>query len=235
MTSELTIILPIYNPPNFWYFSLKNSLHRIDRLFSDVTYKIVLVNDGSSFSLKKEIIHLQNMFPNLIFESYNHNKGKGFAIRRGMEKYDSSYYIYSDWDFPFGEDIILVIYKLLKKNTSNLIVAKRNQEQMFYNHSPFLRTLISKSLRVVNFIIFKEKIDTQAGLKGLDKTAKNIFMSVKTNSFVFEVEFFKKIIAKKINYQHIEVRLRNDIIFTNFKLKVIFKEFHNYIKLLMRE
>lgn len=233
-TTELTIILPMYNPINYWEKFLQNSLEKMTLFFKDVPFKIIIVNDGSSINLIEGINHLNTIYHNIEFISYKKNKGKGFAIRNGLQNSNSNYYIYVDWDFPFAERAVYETYLLLKnkKNTS-LVIGERNKD--YYLSLPFFRRLISKSLRIINYFFLDFKnIDTQAGLKGLNQQAKNIFLTTKTNSFIFELEFIKKVLRQKLKITYLTVYSRSDIQFTNFSFKTLSKELLNFVKIIFK-
>ena len=230
--NKVTIILPIYNPIIEWDSLLNNSLKELFYLFKEIPFKIIIVNDGSSINFSTEKIYqLNRMYQNIEFVTYNDNKGKGYAIRKGLEKADSEYYIYSDWDFPFGERAVYEVYKVLI-NTDAVIGVRNNN---YYNRLPFFRKIMSLSLRCVNFLFLGFKnIDTQAGLKGLSQEAKAIFLTTKTNSFIFELEFIKKMVHKNKDLKLLKVFPREDIHFTNFSTKIIVSELLNYFKIVLK-
>jgi len=231
INSELTIILPIYNPILKWETYLNYSIKKITFFLKDVSFKIIIINDGSCNKLTDGITYLSQIYQNIEFVSYPNNKGKGYAIRTGLQKANSAYYIYSDWDFPFGEKAVYNTYKVLKNNNTDVVVSKRDRD--YYKRLPLFRRLISNCLHCVNFIFLGFKnIDTQAGLKGLNEDAKTIFLTTKTNGFIFEIEFIKKLFNQHLDLIFLNVHPRKDIHFTNFNHKTITNELNNFFKII---
>jgi len=230
INSELTIVLPIYNPIISWEDELRDSLGSLAILFKKISYKIIVVNDGSSIDLTVSIKYLNTIFNNIEFISYKKNMGKGYAIRTGIKKANSTFYIYTDWDFPFGVKPVYETYKTLKNNNYDVVICERNGS--YYKSLPLFRRIMSISLRSINNVLLKFKnIDTQAGLKGLNEKARLVFLKIETNSFIFELEFIKKLINQKLNLGFLKVHPREDIHFTNFSTNTIFNEMINFIKL----
>ena len=229
---DLTIILPIFNPHEGWNIELSQSLLLISQALNNINYQFVIVNDGSVKNLDAEIIVIKESIPNINYYSYDINKGKGYAIRYGMKLSLSEYYIYTDVDFPFGEKAVIDIYNLLKTSKYDLIIGLRDKS--YYLSLPYSRKVISKSVQLFNYFITGFKIkDTQAGIKGLNHTIKDIFLSTKTNGYIFELEFIRKCLKNKVSYSLIDVKAKEGIKFSTFKPKTIFKEIKNVIKLLL--
>ena len=158
--------------------------------------------------------------------------GKGFAIRYGLEQSISDFYIYTDFDFPFGIHSLKQTYDLLAEGRSNLVIGTRNYS--YFRTLPFERKLLSMGLMFFNSVLtcFRVK-DTQAGLKGLDNKARDIFLSIKTNSFVFEVEFILKCLKANLKHSYLKVVADNDIKFSNFGSKTIRRELKNYFRIII--
>ena len=177
------------------------------------------------------IQRIQEQHKNVLYFSYPINKGKGYAVRYGLKMTDADFYIYTDFDFPFGYQTIKDTFEILLKSEANLVIGKRGKE--YFSVLPFKRKLLSTALRSINYLITGFRIvDTQAGLKGLDNKAKEIFLSTHINSFIFELEFLQKCLRKRISYKFIEVKPRADIVFSDFGLKTIKRELMNFTKVL---
>lgn len=229
---KLTIILPVYNPHNGWENEFINSLNKLDKEFDDLNYCIVIVNDGSTNDIGNFMENnILPFYKNLKYYSYPKNEGKGFAIRHGLENSYSDYYIYTDFDFPFGVCSVRQIYDRLIERKTNLVIGTRNHA--YLKTLPFKRRLVSFGLMIFNVFITRFRVsDTQAGLKGLDNNARNIFLTTKINSFVFEFEFILKCLKKNIKYSFVHVVPNFDIKFSNFSRNTLNHELYNYIKII---
>lgn len=229
--ADLMIVLPIYNPHCAdWERMIDSSLKKLFDIFKNIDLKILFVNDGSSNNLDEGLNNLKINFPDIDIVSYKKNRGKGYAIRTGLRIAMAKHYIYTDWDFPFGEVSVYETYKMLNNNNTDMVLGVRSNE--YFASLPRARKLISRGLRFFNFFWFGFKnVDTQAGIKGLSNNARLIFLETKTDGFIFELEFIKAIIKNKMQISFINVSPRNDISFNNFKTKTIVKEFGYFLKL----
>ena len=230
--SDLTIILPLYNPHKGWESEITASLDKLNEKFSDVDFCITVVNDGSRIEI--EDILKNNILPfygNLNYLGYRDNMGKGFAVRHGLKHSRSDYYIYCDFDFPFGIDALRRIFDILSEGKKNLIISSRKLSSV--KNLPLKRRIISSALMLINLILTRFRIkDTQAGLKGFDNKAKDIFLAVKTNSYIFDLEFILRCLKEDLQYTTLPVLLNNNIKFTNFSSGTINREIITLFKIL---
>jgi glycosyltransferase involved in cell wall biosynthesis len=228
---KLNIVLPVYNPHKGWKDEFIHSLNKLQEELSDVDYCITIVNDGSTCDIEtiveKDILPV---FSKLNYLSYQVNQGKGYAIRYGLEQTLSDYYIYTDFDFPFGYHSVKETYDKLAEGSCNLVIGTR--DHTYLKALPLERRLISKGLMIVNYFITRFRVkDTQAGLKGIDNKARVIFLTNKTNGFIFELEFILKCLKANIKYSFINVVPNPVIKFTNFSSNILIRELKNYLKI----
>jgi glycosyltransferase involved in cell wall biosynthesis len=227
---QLSIVLPMYNPHENWDENLCNSINKLKLLFSDVDFEIVIVNDGSKFNFHDKVENLLVKYKNVRFLEYSQNKGKGFAVKYGVENSNAEYYIYSDYDFPFGCEAVYETYSILGNENCDLVFGKRNKS--YFWKLPIKRHVISKVLRIFNYILLCFKpIDTQAGLKGLNNTTKSLLINTKANGFIFEFEFIRTCVKNNCEIRPVNISIAENITFSDFRFKIIFDELRNYIKL----
>jgi glycosyltransferase involved in cell wall biosynthesis len=230
-TTDLNIILPVHNPDIHWEESIHYALTLIHDIFTEINYKVIIVDDGSNFDISDRFLRLKEKFNNIETISYRPNQGKGNAIKTGLSHAEAKYYIYTDCDFPFGEDVLLDIYHILSSNKADLVIGTRTRE--YFSSLPFMRRCLSLSVRTMNFIMLGfRKVDTQAGLKGLNNKARLVFLGNKTHGFIFEMEFIRNCFRNKLKSCPIPVKPRDNIKFNNFKVKTILRELKFYIKLM---
>jgi len=182
---KLNIIIPLFNPHTGWENQFGDHLSELEKELKETQFRVILVNDGSTAGIGS-IENLLNRFSYLQYYSYSVNRGKGYAIRYGISRGDADFYIYTDIDFPFGFSIISNTYQILKSSATNIVIGTRDVS--YFRLLPFNRRIYSFLLKEMNFFVTGFKIkDTQAGLKGLDKTAKKVLDGTKTNTFLFEL------------------------------------------------
>ena len=227
---RLNIIVPIYNPHNGWEANFIQSMLDLETKLTGTDFTVILVNDGSTINIE-QIGEIKEQFGYLRYISYPVNMGKGYAIKYGISASSSDYYIYTDMDFPFGTEILLHTFRLLKHSKTNIVVGTRNDA--YFRNLPFKRRMLPSLLKKLSYFTTGFKIrDTQAGLKGLDNTARKILTKTKTNSFIFELEFLKYSLKQGLSYEFIDVNPRPGIIFTDFSIQIILKEFISLLKII---
>jgi glycosyltransferase involved in cell wall biosynthesis len=231
--SSLAIIVPLYNPHNDWFHAICDSIAGLDMILKDVEYKLVLVNDGSTAFDESYIEKLKAITSKVVYVSYPVNHGKGYAIRFGLNKTQAGYYVYTDIDFPFGYEAIKNMYQIFTDTHSNLIIGIRDKD--YFNLLPLKRKILSITLHYINFVLTGFKVhDTQAGIKGFDNEAKKEFLATITNGFLFDLEFIRKCLKRKLKYTIINIHPRPEIRFSDFRAPVIKQEFLNLIKIIFR-
>jgi hypothetical protein len=230
---NLAIIVPLYNPHGDWYKSICESIEGLNLHLGSINYSIILVNDGSTNFDESDSKKLTDKYPNVKYISYPINRGKGQSIRLGLSQVQANHYIYTDIDFPFGFEIIKKMYELLNNTSTNLIIGIRNKE--YFNLLPRKRKILSRALHVANLFLTSFKVhDTQAGIKGFDNKAKEILLQTKTNEFLFDLEFVRNCLRKKLKYTLIDIHPRAEIKFSEFRAKVIRQEIKNMSKIIFK-
>ena len=231
--SSLAIIVPLYNPHNDWFDAICDSIAGLDSILKDVEYSVVLVNDGSTDFEESYIEKLMAKTNKVVYVSYPVNQGKGYAIRFGLSKTQADYYVYTDIDFPFGYEIIKNMYQIFTGSRTNLIIGIRDKE--YFNMLPLKRKILSIALHNINFVLTGFKVhDTQAGIKGFDNEAKKEFLATRTNGFLFDLEFIRRCLRKRLKYSIIKIHPRPKIKFSDFHAPVIKRELKNLIKIIFR-
>lgn len=231
--SSLAIIVPLYNPHNDWFNALCDSIAGLDSILKDVEYSVVLINDGSTAFDESYIEKLMAKTNKVVYVSYPVNQGKGYAIRFGLSKTLARYYVYTDIDFPFGYEVIKNMYQTFTLTRTNLIVGIRDKQ--YFNLLPLKRKILSIALHNINFVLTGFKVhDTQAGIKGFDNEAKKELLATRTNGFLFDLEFIRRCLRKRLKYSIITIHPRSEIKFSDFHAYVIKRELKNLIKIIFR-
>lgn len=232
MKVNLDIILPAYNPDDNWYLELLNFYEGLSNRYS---LNFIVVNDGSgSHNLVEQCELLKRKLIPVSLFSYSPNMGKGYALRYGVSQSKASYIIYTDIDFPFTNRSVNKLIEELLKNEADIVAGNRNGNYYLKSMSYF-RKLLSKSFRLFLKSILSIPItDTQCGLKGFNEHGKKMFLNTSINRYLFDFEFiYLASRNKNLKVVPIEVELKNNVIFSKMKLKVLFQESYNLIKILV--
>lgn len=226
----LSIILPCYNPPPDWATHLLSSYSAITKAVQE-HIELIVVNDGSHTNVDEDILNtIRQHTPDFKYISYPENQGKGYAIRKGMKEAKGDILIYTDIDFPYTTESLLLIYTKLKTDACDIAIGVKGAA--YYDHVPFLRKSISKFLRYLirNFLNLPFT-DTQCGLKGFTKTVLPTFLSTTIHRYLFDLEFIKLAHGKKkFRIEAIPVKLNEGVVFRKMNYKILIPELLNFIK-----
>lgn len=230
MKREVDIVLPCFNPMKDWYTEL---LDFDQTAGNNYILNYIIVNDGSTQILNLEELK-KVLPPSTIFWSYPTNMGKGHALRKGMELSKSEFAVYTDIDFPFTNSGIISVIDALVSGNQDVVVGYR-PEAYYENKMSWFRRFLSKSFRLFVKKILKMPVsDTQCGLKGFNSKGKLKFLETKINRYLFDFEFIYK--ASKdtsIRILPVAVQLKENVIFSKMKLKIIFQELFNLGRILI--
>jgi glycosyltransferase involved in cell wall biosynthesis len=232
MPVSVDIVLPCYNPNDVWSAQLKGFHHFVNNRYQ---LNYILVNDGSyNGKIEGQISQLEKENIPINFISYPINKGKGYALREGVEKAKSEFVIYTDIDFPFTNESTFSLIEELVKQKEDVVAGYRNQEYYQKKMSTFRKSL-SKLFRFFIKNILKMTVsDTQCGLKGFNAKGKKNFLATKINRYLFDFEFiYFSSKDKTVSIKALPVQLKDDVVFSKMKLKVLVQESFNLLYVLL--
>jgi len=232
MPVTVDIVLPCYNPNDTW----PSELLSFDAFIKDL-YSIhyIVVNDGSSGNkLTEQIKELHQKNIPLTHISYEQNKGKGYALRQGVLASKNEYVVYTDLDFPFtSQSMSDLIHVLLSGNYD--VVAGYRDELYYQKKMSVFRKLLSKAFRsfIKNFLRMTIT-DTQCGLKGFNRKGKEKFLATRINRYLFDFEFiYLSGKDKTLRINPVKVQLKENVIFSKMRLKIIIQESFNLLSVLL--
>lgn len=229
---DTVLLIPMYNPPSGWE---QTFLERYNSFCQQLGHSIpvVLSNDGSTRDLRAETNFLQEHIGDNFFCIHaEKNKGKGAALKSAAALLEADFYLFTDVDFPYSAESMVQVAEDNKKQGG---IAMGVRQQTYYDDINVFRTYLSKILKWLNRLILQlPSNDTQCGLKAFDAEARACLLQCKTNRFLIDLEFLLAAQKQKINIRPVEVRLRQDIQFTNFNSMVLMKELLNFIQIVFR-
>lgn len=126
----------------------------------DITYEIVVVNDGSTDGMG-ELLETESIAdPNLRVLHHAVNMGRGRAVRTGMEQTESDYVIALDADLSYSPDHIKLMLEPLLAGMADLTLASPYHPEGTVENVPMLRAKLSRWGNWVLCKSFKSKINT---------------------------------------------------------------------------
>ncbi len=236
---KFDLVIPLYNPSDNWEQKLLIKFERIVNTYfqgDKTAINLILVNDGSPKNFtENHVQYLERNIPHLVVVSYQQNQGKGYALRQGVQKAVTDFCIYSDYDFPFGLDVVNTIYQQLQSGAD--IVTGRRISGNYFKSLPFKRQIISRGLVAFNkFILRLPVYDTQAGIKGFNKYGMATFLETNINRFLFDMEFI--LISSRIHgmvIKEVDVSITQETVLSDFGFNVLKQEMSNLMKILLRK
>lgn len=224
----INIINSCYNPTEGWAEEFIVQAQKYQQLLSDnYTVCFVLVNDGSTVDLEGSIAIIKSQLPDFEFISYSQNKGKGYALRYGVEHCKGDYYCYTDVDFPYAAESLLAMIETMDEQGADLVMGRR--DEAYFKSIPFQRRIISKMLIFVNkWILRLGHPDTQCGIKLINPKGKSLFLMIKTNGFLFEVDFVLQS-RNALRVATTPVELRSTATLNNIRVATLVKLFKEYV------
>lgn len=231
--SELSIVLPCYNPPEDWEKIVVESVIELEKRTKKIIH-LIIVNDGSTTkNIDIHFDYIKSKLDRFKPISYPVNRGKGFALRQGMEQTKTELIIYTDIDFPYTLESVESMSTELQNGT-DVVLGHRGQE--YYKKTPWFRKVISKTLRwFLKTFLRLPTDDSQCGIKGFNQTGKQAFLDTKIDRFLFDLEFIKLASRRKMNCKTVTVLLKPNVVFSKVNMKILATEALNFFKVLFRK
>jgi glycosyltransferase involved in cell wall biosynthesis len=233
LRNTLSLIIPCYNPQPLWQERVVEQFALFQNSLPQLDIRLTVVNDGATKNVdKKNLDFLKNNISLINIVHYEQNQGKGYALRQGISQSEADYYMFTDIDFPYENHSMMAV--------ANALIAKKGiaagfRNQNYYKKVPLFRQLLSKSFRLFIKMIGIPVEDTQCGLKGFDNAGKKIFLQTSINRYLFDFEFlYLAAKQKNIPIYHVDVQLKDGVIFTTMGLNVLKAEAWNLVKIIAK-
>jgi glycosyltransferase involved in cell wall biosynthesis len=231
-TAGLDLILPCWNPASNWVVALEQQYQEVKKVMGPVAVQLIVVNDGSTQHFTRaHIAQLEAAIPGVIVVSYTENRGKGYAVREGVKRGRHEFQVYTDLDFPFGVEAVKHAYEQLEAGV-DVVAGERGTA--YLDCLPRKRRIITRISRMMNRHVLRLKVaDAQAGLKGFNKYGKEVLLTTTIDGFLYDSEFMYRAGKQThLSIVPVTVNCRAGIRFSSFKMKLLFKEFRNYLRII---
>lgn len=208
---SVSLIIPVYRPEPGWELVVSDHFSELRNRLSDVyDINLVIVDDGNGSILDPAIDLLKRRAPDTTLIRIKDNRGKGYALRKGMAQADGDIIVYTDEDFPYGNDVIADMIHTINEHESLVLTGHRSKA--YYRQLNCKRRWISRILQSMNAVILGLHItDTQCGLKAFSSDWKAVFMQTTSDGYLADVEFIRMLQHKKADIKTVKVQLRDNI------------------------
>lgn len=186
----ISIIVPVYNEEGRIQGTLISLRETLEALESD--YEIIVVNDGSrdnTLAVIKEI-------PGIRVVSYPQNRGKGYALRQGIESSRGEYVGFLDGDGEISPHFLGAFFQEITQGQADVVVGKKTN----LKRNP-LRKVYSLGFKVIAWLLFDLKVETQTGIKLFNHRIRNL--NLLNDGFIFDLELL--IACNDVNMKVVEL------------------------------
>ncbi|MBI4455237.1 MAG: glycosyltransferase family 2 protein [Acidobacteria bacterium] len=205
MNSDLSVVIPAYNEQD----RLPTTLSRLRRYLDgrQISYEIIVVDDGSQDRTLAIAKQLRSEFPQLHVLSNGQNRGKGFSVRRGFLQACGPLVLFTDSDLSAPVEELAKLERALEGN-DGAIASRALPESEIFKHQSFFRELSGKCFNLmVRALTGLRFHDTQCGFKLFRRIAfLPVFESQSIDGFAFDVEILY--LARKMGLRVAEIPVR---------------------------
>lgn len=200
---HVSVVVPCYNGAD----RLPAALAQLAAWLGEQSYdaELILVDDCSGPAAATILRDFAAANPGTTLLRNEPNAGKGVSVGRGLLAGRGAYRIFTDADLAYPPSEINRILRDLEAG-AGVAIACRVLPESRYEMSPsffhylYTRHIMSRVFNaLVRFVLLRDVLDTQAGLKGFTaKAAEAVFPRVTIPRFGFDVEAL--FIAQKLGF-----------------------------------
>lgn len=167
---SVSIVMPCYNEEGIIKKVVKDYFNEVISKIEGA--ELVIIDDCSTDNTAGILKDLQKEYPDLKVIKTSVNSGHGLALRQGYEYAQGEWIFHVDSDNQFSPHDFWRLYHC--KDNYDFILGFREQR-----NDPFVRLVLSRIIRVVNFIFFGVWIkDANCPFRLIRKTNLQEFLSV---------------------------------------------------------
>ena len=178
----VSVVVPTYNEQEV----IGEFIERLNQALEDLDYELIIVDDSVDFTASVAKKYMEKFGIKGFVIKRGKRLGKGSAVNLGMKKAKGSYVFVIDADLEYNPFDIKRLLKLLEARKCSVVVGRRLRK------GSFVRKFVGFVFRIVTWLLFGMRIDTQSGLKGFERRFCKV--DIKTKGWVWDVEFLMKAI-----------------------------------------
>jgi len=207
MRLDLSIVIPAFNESQ----RITPTLKEVDAYLrdSDMSYEILVVDDGSDDDTVTVVDALRGHIPNLRCIESKPNRGKGHAVRVGMLAARGDVRVMTDADGSIPAEQLPAIVNPIRLGQSDIAIGSRYTDGAAVDQKqPFYRVWWSRfANRVVQLMLLRGINDTQCGFKAFSaEAAEAVFTRATIDGWAFDLEALA--LATRLGYSVTEVGVR---------------------------
>ena len=151
--TTLSVVIPIYNETQLVEELLKQTNSVLSKM--DISYEILLIDDGSIDDSWLKIVNLKKEYSNLRSFKFSRNFGHHYAISAGLKEAKGDFAIVMDGDLQDRPEVIPKLFEKINEGFDIVFVARQNRpESKLYL---FLQRIYYFSLNTLSGLEFNPK------------------------------------------------------------------------------
>ncbi|MBN2289835.1 MAG: glycosyltransferase, partial [Candidatus Glassbacteria bacterium] len=184
---RLSVIMPAFNEGENIYDNLREAAASLESL--DVSFEIVLVDDGSSDNTLEEARRAADSDTRIRIAPNYHNLGKGWALKTGFHRCRGEVVAFLDADLDIPPAQMGLLLQELDSGNHDVVIGSKLHPESRLAY-PFSRKLFSLCYFLFIKLLFGLPLrDTQTGIKLYRREVlAEIFPHILVKKFAFDVE-----------------------------------------------
>lgn len=196
---SISIVMPVYNEEEIIEEVVRGFHRKVLSHFNN--WEFIMIDDCSTDTSGEVLDKLAEEIPLRIIHLQK-NRGHGIALRTALDQAQKKWLFHCDSDNQFYPEDFWKLWK--KKNNNDIVIGYRQKR-----HDPLSRLLITRLVRLINYILFGVYlIDANSPFKLMKKTLLNEILKYISKN-VFAPSIMITVLSKKLGKHVIEVPVRN--------------------------
>ena len=195
---ELSIVVPLFNEAPCLHQNISQVLTFLKS--SDLSYEVLLVNDGSTDETEDICRRIVRHAPAVRLIGHAKNRGKGFAVRSGMLEARGAYRIFFDADLAVPVHYVYPLLEQLRSGASMVIGSRHLPKSSLKVREGVVRQSFGEVFRRLAKLCLGLKVsDITCGFKGFNGSAAfDIFSRSLIERWGYDAEVI--FLAQKLNH-----------------------------------
>ena len=140
---DVSVVCPFFNESGILEHAIRTLVDRLCTL--DVTWELIVVNDGSVDGSGEIAERLAREFPQLRVLGYRYNRGRGHALRTGIAAARGEIVVTTEIDLSWGENIVQELVAEMRAHPeTDIVVASPHLPGGGYRNVPAKRVWLSR-------------------------------------------------------------------------------------------